>query len=159
MQMSELGRTMLAFQKNLAAEYGYEPIEPNLFLGDVRERYLSALPEWCELSGDRETSLFSLGETQLCNGYERIVIDDYGAFVEISPEHILKSNICCKPGQEYRITDERFAKKVKYLWLTVADNSDCKIYLQKKRVAYADYVPGIFYINPYEVVHGSEMGV
>lgn len=152
--MNELGRTMLAFQKNLAAEYGYAPIEPNLFLGDVRERYLSALPEWCELSGDSGTPLFSLEGTQLCNGYERIVIGDYGAFVEILSEHILKNNICCKPGQEYRFTDERFAKKVKYLWFTAADNSDCKIYLQKKRVAYADYVPGLFYISPYEVIPG-----
>lgn len=159
MQISEVGRTMLMFQDKLAAKYGYAPIEPNLFLGDVRERYRSALPEWCELSGDKEASLFSLDGTQLCNGYERIVIGDYGAFVEIAPAHILRNNIRCKAGQEYRYADERFAKNVKYLWLTVADNSDCKIYFQKKKVEYADYVPGMYYISPYEVVPDSEVGV
>lgn len=157
--MSELGRTMLGFQKNLAAEYGYAPVEPNLFLGDVRVKYQSALPEWCELSGDSGASLFTLEGTQLCNGYERIVIGDYGAFVEISPEHVLKNNVCCKHGQEYRSADERYAKNVKYLWLTAVDNSDCKLYLQKKRVVYADYVPGMYYISPYEVIPGPEMGV
>ena len=36
-QISEVGRAMLAFQDGLAAEYGYNPIGFNLFLGDVRE--------------------------------------------------------------------------------------------------------------------------
>lgn len=90
---------------------------------------------------------------------DRIVIGDYGAFVEISPERILRNNLHCKEGQEYRFTDERYAKNVKYLWLTAADRSDCKIYLQKKRVDYADYVPGMYYISPYEVVPGNEVEV
>lgn len=158
-QISKVGRTMLAFQEKLAVEYGYAPIEPNLFLGDVREKYRTALPEWCKLPGDSGASLFSLDGTQICNGYKRIVIGDYGAFVEISPKQILKNNICCKIGQEYRFTDERYAKNVKYLWLTAADSSDCKIYLQKKRVEYADYMPGMYYVSPYEVVPGSETEV
>lgn len=158
-QMSELGRVMLAFQESLAAEYGYEPIGLNLFLGDVREKYRAALPEWCNMDGNDAMPLFSLDGTQLCDGYDRIVIGDYGAFIEISPDHILQNNLHCKVGQEYRFTDERYAKNVKYLWLTAADHSDCKIYLQKKRVDYADYVPGMYYISPYEVVTRAEMGV
>ena len=158
-QMSELGRVMLAFQETLAAEYGYEPIGLNLFLGDVREKYRAALPEWCNMDGNDAMPLFSLDGTQLCIGYDRIVIGDYGAFVEISPDHILQNSLHCKVGQEYRFTDERYAKNVKYLWLTAADHSDCKIYLQKKRVDYADYVPGMYYISPYEVVTRAEMGV
>lgn len=156
-QMSELGREMLAFQENLAAEYGYKSIGLNLFLGDVREKYKSALPGWCNMEGNDAMSLFSLDGTRLCNGYDRIVIGDYGAFVEISPDHILQNNLHCKVGQEYRFSDERFAKNVKYLWLTASDHSDCKIYLQKKRVDYADYVPGMYYISPYEVIPGAEI--
>lgn len=158
-QISKRGREMLAFQDGLAAKYGYKPIGLNLFLGDVREKYKSALPEWCNMTGDEAMPLFSLDGMQLCRGYDRIVIGDYGAFVEISPEYILQNNLCCKVGQEYRITDERYAKNVKYLWLTAADNSDCKIYLQKKQVDYADYVPGMYYISPYEVVPGTEVEV
>lgn len=158
-QISEVGRAMLAFQEDLAAEYGYEPIGLNLFLGDVREKYKSALPEWCNMTGDEAMPLFSLDGMQLCRGYDRIVIGDYGAFVEIAPERILRNNLHCKEGQEYRFTDERYAKNVKYLWLTAADSSGCKIYLQKKPVDYADYIPGMYYISPYEVVPGTEVEV
>lgn len=150
-RISEVGREMLTFQRNLAVEFGYGPVEPNLFLGDVRKKYEDALPEWCVLSGDSSANLCSLDGTVLCKGYSRIVVGDYGAFVEISPEQIYKEALQCKPGQEYRYQDKRFAGNVKYLWLTAKDRSCCKIYLQKKKVSYADYVPGMYYISPYEV--------
>ncbi len=51
-EMSKTGREMLAFQAHLAEEYGYAPIGYNLFLGDVRQKYLDALPEWCKPDGD-----------------------------------------------------------------------------------------------------------
>lgn len=123
----------------------------DMFLGDVREKYRKALPDWCEVDGNATASLYSLDGTKICVGYERIVIGDYGAFVEISPKQICKEALRCKPGQEYRFADEHFAANVKYLWLTAKDHSDCKIYFQKKKVCYADYIPGMFYISPYEV--------
>lgn len=150
-QISDTGKEMLAFQAKLAAERGYAPIEVDLFLGDVREKYRQALPEWCILTGDPHAHLHSLAGTPLCSGYERIVIGDYGAFIEIAPERIYQASLRCKPGQEYRYRDSRFSENVKYLWLTAKDQSDCKIYLQKKTVSYADYVPGMYYISPYEV--------
>lgn len=153
MRISKVGKEMLAFQARLAEEHHYKPLpQMSLFNGDVREKYRNALPEWCNLNGDPSAALKTLGGTLLSVGYERIVIGDYGAFVEISPTSICEEALCCKQGQEYRYTDERFAEKVKYLWLTAKDQSDCKIYLQKKTVTYADYVPGMYYISPYEVV-------
>lgn len=98
-----------------------------------------------------KTPLYTLDGTQIATGYQRIVIGDYGAFVEIAPGQICKDALRCKPGQEYRYAEERFAANIKYLWLTTKDRSDCKIYFQKKGVNYADYVPGMFYISPYEV--------
>lgn len=155
-QMSKIGQEMLDFQQKLASEYGYKPIEPNLFFGDVRQRYLEALPGWCSLSGDPQAALLTMAGTALCIGYTRVVIGDYGAFIEISPAQICKDALCCKPGQEFRYEDPRFAKNVKYVWLTAKDLSDCKIYYQKKTVSYADYVPGMYYISPYEVYQKGE---
>lgn len=150
-ELSAIGKEILAFQERLAAEHNYKPVEVDLFIGDVREKYRSALPAWCSIDGDNAAQLRSLDGTLICEGYERIVIGDYGAFVEISPARVCKDNLCCKRGQEYRMSDERFAANVKYLWLTTKDRSDCKIYLQKKIVSYADYQPGMYYISPYEV--------
>lgn len=115
--MSEIGRQMLQFQEKLAEEYGYAPIGYNLFLGDVRQKCLDALPEWCKLSGDN-IQLFTLRGTWIASDYRRIVIGDYGAFVEFTKDQIKTDVLRVKPGQEYRVTDPQF-KSVKYHWLTV----------------------------------------
>lgn len=81
-------------------------------------------------------------------GYERVVIGDYGAYIEISPEQIIRENIKIKAGQEFRLDSEY---KVKYLWYEPIDKSDVKIYYQKRKVKYADYKRGYFYISPNEV--------
>lgn len=150
-EITAVGKKMLQFQEHLAAGHHYKPIEIDLFLGDVRQTYLQNLPDWCSLTGAPQTPLYTLDDTLVCTGYERIVIGDYGAFIEISPEQIRKETLRCKPGQEFRQNDPRFSKNVKYLWLTAKDLSGCKIYFQRKRVDYADYIPGMYYISPYEV--------
>ena len=61
-----------------------------------------------------------------------------------------------KPGQEYRIDDERYSKNVKYHWLTINDNSDVKIYHQMRTVAYADYLPDKYYVSVHEVLVGGK---
>ena len=152
MEMSEIGKKMLEYQWLLARAYQYQPIGISLFEGDVRAKYRSALPDWCREEGDDERPLRTLDGTLFATGYQRIVIGDYGAFVEIDPKQICKDVLKCKQGQEYRIHEERFAKHVKYFWLTTKDQSDCKIYYQKKAVAYADYKPGMFYVTPYEIM-------
>ena len=148
--ISSIGKSMLQFQENLAKERRYKPVQPDLFLGDVRDKYRASLPSWCVLGG-AETSLETTEGTFLCSGYRRIVIGDYGAFVEIAPSQINTEVLRCQPGEEYRYTDERFAKNCKYLWLTTKDLSYCKIYHQKKTVEYADYLPDMYYVSPYEV--------
>ena len=32
------------------------------------------------------------------------------------------------PGEEYRVKDPRYKDNVKYIWLTLKDNSNIKIY-------------------------------
>ena len=150
-QISDIGKQMLNYQAKLAEEHNYKPIPINLFTGNVRDKYEETLPEWCKDEDNKTKPLYTTHGTKLSNGYKRIVIGDYGAFVEITPEQICKEVLECKKGQEYRIEDERFASRVKYIWLTTKDKSDCKVYWQKKGVDYADYQPNMYYISPYEV--------
>lgn len=150
MEISEIGREMLAFQERLAEEYGYAPIGYNLFLGDVRQKYIDKLPDWCRLQGD-SLRLTTLDGTLIANGYNRIVVGDYGAFVEIRPDQILRDALKVAPGQEYRVNDPRFRDRVKYFWYTAKDRSGVKIYFQQKTVTYADYKIGMYYISPYEL--------
>lgn len=150
-EISKIGKEMLKFQCEMADKYKYKPIPIDMFMGNIRDKYEAALPDWCLDENNRNHPFYSSEGTMICTGYDRIVIGDYGAFVEISPDKICSNALMCKPGQEYRYQDERYAKNIKYYWLTAKDTSGCKIYLQKKIVDYADYIPGMYYISPYEL--------
>lgn len=103
-----------------------------------------------KLNGDEATLITKEG-TKIANKYNRIVVGDYGAYYEINPSDIIKDNIIVKNGEEYRIKDPNYKDKVKYEWYTTKDNSDVKIYRQKRKVSYADYKPGMVYVSVDEV--------
>lgn len=106
------------------------------------------IPDGLSIKGGGTLATFK--GTTICNKYRRIVVGDYGAFVEFEhkPDGV---NFIIAPGQEYRVNDERYSKNVKYIWLTIPDNSNIKIYHQKKPVDYADYLPGMYYVSVHEV--------
>lgn len=139
---------MLLFQEELAEKYKYKKLNSELSK-EVRDKYLINLPE-IDNPGDGK-KIYSLSGTLIADGYNEIVIGDYGAFIEFDKEQAIKENIKVKKGQEYRINDPNYNKNVKYYWLTAKDDSDVKIYYQRRTVSYADYIPGMFYVSPYEV--------
>ncbi|MDD3040422.1 hypothetical protein [Bacteroides sp.] len=111
----------------------------------VREHYRNQLT--MPVAG-QEVNIYSPAGLLLATGYNRIVVGDYGAYLEIPEKNIILPNICVKPGQEYRFNPEY---KVKYFWMMPRDNSHVKIYFQQRKVDYADYQPGMYYISPGEV--------
>lgn len=139
----------LNFEDLLALEYKYKAL-PKDKSKDMRRIYLDHIPENLSISGG-EKSLYSKNGTLISSGYERIVIGDYGAFVEFSMDTSNSNEFSVKNGQEYRILDPKYANNVKYFWYTVDDDSDVKIYLQARRVTYADYKPWHYYVSVFEV--------
>jgi len=139
----------LNIEKQLADKYKYKPLNKELS-AKYRGLYNDNIPEFLYINGD-DKPLYSLNGTLICKGYTRIVIGDYGAFIEYTKEQAADENYKVKEGQEYRINDERYSKNVKYHWYTAKDKSDIKIYYQQKRVTYADYLPKMYYISPHEV--------
>lgn len=140
----------MLLQDKLSEKYKYKKL-PSELSKNVRKEYLKSIPNILKLDGDLEFKIFSNEGTLISNGYNRIVIGDYGAFIEFDNEQVVKENIKVKSGQEYRIYDEKYCDNVKYFWLTAKDNSDIKIYYQQKTVTYADYIPNVYYISPYEI--------
>jgi len=120
----------------------------------VRLDYAKYIPTWIDTEGGA-TPLYDSSGTMIANGYERVVIGDYGPYIEISEKDICGSNIRIKKGQEYRIDDPRYSKNVKYWWLTLKNNLDIKIYYQIKEVSYADYKPKYYYILATDVHDGK----
>lgn len=139
----------LKIEATLAKKYGYLPLSP-----DLSEKYRSFftenIPSFLNINGSQQ-QLTTLNGTIICNGYDRIVVGDYGAFIEFSKEAIA-TDFVIQPGQEYRVNDDKYKNRVKYIWLTVCDGSGVKIYQQKRKVAYADYKARKYYVIVHEVL-------
>lgn len=138
----------LFIEAKLAEKYKYKKL-PDDLSEKYRQYFKENIPNGLFLDGGGalQTSRGSV----ICNSYRRIVIGDYGAFIEFEPPYD-DSSFVIAPGQEYRVNDERYSKNVKYIWLTINDGSKVKIYYQKRGVTYADYLPGMYYVSVHEVV-------
>lgn len=138
----------LKIEAALAKKYGYQPL-PNDLSQKYRDFFKENIPAF--LSIDKSvTELVTPCGTPICNGYDRIVIGDYGAFIEFS-EDAIASEFIIQPGQEYRVNDDKYKNNVKYIWLTVKDQSGIKIYKQRRGVKYADYKLNRYYVSVHEV--------
>lgn len=143
----------LRIEAKLAEKYKYKPLPDDLSV-KYRQFFTENIPPHLDISHSRipggKNPLFTINGSMVCTDYNRIVVGDYGAFVEFDP-HYEGTNFIIAPGQEYRVNDERYSQNVKYIWLTINDGSRIKIYKQKKRVAYADYLPEKYYVSVHEV--------
>lgn len=137
-------RNELIYQEGLARRYKYNKL-PSEVSEIVHSRFEYNLPKnlW------KFMELKTWKGTLFAKGYDRIVIGDYGAFIEIPESLIIKGMLKVAEGQEYRFENQY--KNCKYYWLTVKDNSNIKIYLQRNIVNYADYKVGFYYVSVYEV--------
>ena len=139
---------MKLLSNELSKKYNYKKLSQKLS-NVARSIYAETLPAFL-LSMDNNNPLYTINGSLICNGYDRIVIGDYGAYIEFSSEQANKNLFTVAAGQEYRIDNLRYAN-VKYAWLTINDDSQIKIYYQKNTVSYADYKPQKYYVNVYEV--------
>ena len=138
----------LKIEQKLADKYGYMKL-PETLSQKYRNFFLENIPSYLKIDGDN-SCLYTKKGSLVCRRYNRIVIGDYGAFVEFSKEDV-GEDFHIKDGQEYRIFDRKYSKNVKYLWYTINDGSDIKIYYQKRKVNYADYKRGMYYVSVHEV--------
>lgn len=138
----------LKIEAALAKKYKYQPL-PDDLSQKYRNFYLENIPAFLNVN-KTDTALSTACGTPICNGYDRIVIGDYGAFIEFSEEAIA-SEFVIQPGQEYRVNDDKYKNNVKYIWLTTKDQSGIKIYKQRRGVKYADYKPNRYYVSVHEV--------
>lgn len=139
----------LKIEALLAKKYKYKPLSKELS-EKYRSYFRDNIPEWLNETGQNKPLYTSRGSI-ITNSYNRIVVGDYGAFIEFSDNNALLNSFIIAPGQEYRVYDERYSKNVKYIWLTINDGSNIKIYHQKKGVSYADYKPEKYYVSVHEV--------
>ncbi|WP_054692497.1 hypothetical protein [Syntrophomonas palmitatica] len=140
-----LQATLGVVQENIS-KGRYAPLLPEL--SEMVRAYYREQLTLPESGGD--INIYTPDGMLLATGYQRIVVGDYGAYIEISRQQIVKSNLRVKPGQEFRLNPD--IANVKYEWYEPVDGSNVKIYFQIGTVKYADYQRGMYYISPQEVV-------
>lgn len=92
-----------------------------------------------------------LGQT-IATDYTRIVIGNRGPYVEIEEAAINLDLLSLHPRHQGRCNN---LSNYFYLWYIV-QGSFIKVYKQLRRVDYADYVPGKFYISPFELYYQQQ---
>ena len=131
--------TVRTYIDNLAAQYRYRPL-PKAVRAQAMQHYLSGLngfEDFCR-------PLRIRGHL-VATGYTRVVVGDYGAYVEIAPEDLVVQ-LQLQPGQEWRANTAYVTSRqlsIKYLWYHFRG---VKVYFQLAGVKYADYQPGYYYI-------------
>ena len=105
---------------------------------------IKLLPEWAR---DGQCFLANRARptnTIISKGFERIAVGDYGAYLEIHKEDMFLQTIEQRwPGPPSR--------PVKYIWMQTKDNVKTKIYFQQAPVSYANYKPGMYYVDPRDI--------
>lgn len=126
-------------------KWGYRPI-PFKSREAILAMYLSGMNGF----GYRQRRPLTIEGFTIADDYHRVVVGDYGAYVEIHPNQ-LTAELAVKAGQEWRLDDAYIAKRglhVKYHWFVLMGmQKEVKVYYQLDTVRYADYKPGFYYIS------------
>ena len=109
----------------------------------IREYFKSKIT--IPLEGNKHMEFRNKCGTLIATGYQRIVVGDFGPFVELDISNLKYNNIKEKwPGS--------FKKTVKYVWFHTLDDVETKIYCQRQTVPYADYRVGMYYAHVSDLI-------
>jgi len=92
--------------------------------------------------------VFLKDETDFAKKFDRVVIGDYGPYLEIDPSDLV-GRLTVKKGQEWRLKpnlEKRKCFPLKYEYFETHLGN--MVYRQRGRVKYADYRVGKYYICP-----------
>jgi hypothetical protein len=75
-------------------------------------------------------------------------VGERGAYIEFAPENMCMDNLHIPSNQKWRLGSD----VAYYIEHRSRDEANVKVYEQRRRVGYADYKIGMFYIAPGEAV-------
>ena len=105
------------------------------------------------LEGNPEPKFFTKSGTLVAIGYRRVVIGGRGPYIEFHIRDIQWNEFYVPEEEQYRATSGAVFYEE---WRSI-DASFVKLYLQKRRVAYADYKPGMVYISPFDLLSSGKL--
>lgn len=149
----QIGEKLLKYQADIGVKYHYNPFN-EADSKNLRIKYSTYLPNYfLKEYKNNNNPLHSKDGMLIADKYDRIVIGDYGAFIEIDEKDIHTENLMVKEKEEYRFSP-KYHENIKYEWYR-PKTIDAKLYHQLRTVTYADYLPNKWYISPYETLEGK----
>jgi hypothetical protein len=107
------------------------------------------------LEGNDHTRFETSTGLHIATGYTRVVIGGRGPYVEFLPGHLVWDNLHVPDGEKYRL-DHPWKDRVYYVEWRTKDESNVKVYEQKRTVDYADYKVGLVYMPPFDLFVDGE---
>lgn len=92
------------------------------------------------LAGNGSTEFFTSSGMKIAHGYKRVVLGGRGPYVEFSLEQLAVG-----------LLSEAETKHHYYVELRSPFPDNVKVYVQVYPVNYADYVPGLCYVSPFDL--------
>lgn len=142
---------LLVLINNLGNERLYRPLPKEL-----KKKYHKLYNE--NLNGFENRRNLNINGKPIARSYTRVVIGDYGAYVEI-PKDSLLVELTIPETQKWRLDKDFITKRnlnVKYEWY---EYNGKKVYFQLNTVTYADYLPDYYYISVlyFDIIKEDEM--
>ena len=99
------------------------------------------------LDGNANIRFDTASGLHIATGYKRVVIGDRGAYVEFTPQQVVRDSLHVPQQRHVYFTE-----------LRSNDESNVMVYDQRRTVRYADYKIGLYYIAPSDLyVKGSSV--
>ena len=98
------------------------------------------------LEGSSEMNMLTLSGFLIGRGYKRCVFGGRGPYMEFTSEQLCHENLYTPEDKRWKLDNPN----VDYEELRTTDG--VKVYFQKRTVYYADYVPGMYYISPFDLM-------
>lgn len=161
--MSNYNTTIQSLIEALQDKYGGKAISMELSDYLVRRIYPMTIPFNFRNEGETDRPLFTFMGLHVANGYQRIIYTDYGPFLEIGKENIIKAAIQQSSGT----SQEAESNVSNYLIYKSADGM-AQIRLQTRspsnRMITTDmmqrnFAVNKYYISPYDVCPGTLMEI
>jgi len=102
------------------------------------------------LSGDDNTRFETGTGLHVATGYTRVVIGGRGPYIEFLPGHLIWDSLHIPDEEKFRL-EHPWKDRAFYVEWRTKDQSNVKVYDQKRTVDYADYKVGLFYISPFDL--------
>lgn len=141
---------------NAILEFQHTSAETNFYQAmDKPKRYFyhnfykERIPKGLPIHGTKRTLMTKKG-VLISRGYEKIVIGDYGAYIQFSQNQAYLENIHIPEKECYKISSSKY-RYIKHVIYHVIGEPAIDIFQQKELVDFADYIPDKYYIDVFSV--------